>query len=501
LKERIAKKCNSILMNKFATLLLLVVFLAPVAATASDISVQVSGGLEKIEAFEEFDIDYFSMSQLSEILGERITWDIVGISAVFESEGHRTVFYINSPFIKIDDTVKNLTYPVKTKRGALFVPAKMFIPLLDLIRPEQITWDEGSEKIRIDSEWYNITDISLASKANGLLIEIFVTEPKEYEIYISEGNWLNLTVPDGTVNSRRILGRRNNAILRDINVFQFDEAAQISLRLRQPIGKFTHRFQANPPRIQISMIDSSAAPVVQNKVDKVGPDDLIDKIIIDAGHGGSDYGAIGLKKTREKEIVLDIAKRLAKLIRKEKIFEVVMTREKDKYVPLEERTRIANSNKGDIYVSIHANASTKRSARGFQVFFLAPAKNDAARAAAQLENAPFLAEMANPSRQDEDDLSFILSDMIQTEFQVESADLAAMVDREFRKRLSKKTKERGIDQAGFIVLNGVYMPSILVEAAFLTNKQDEKLLKSKSYRQEVAEAIYAGLKRFKAKYE
>ena len=318
---------------------------------------------------------------------------------------------------------------------------------------------------------------------------------------MSEGNWLNITVPGGTVNRRRILGRRNNRYLRDINVYQFEEAAQISLRLRQPIGKYTHRFQANPPRIQISMIDTSAAPVVQNKVDKVGPDELIDKIIIDAGHGGSDYGAIGLKKTKEKEIVLDIAKRLAKLIRKEKIFQVVMTREKDVYVPLEDRTRIANGSGGDLYVSIHANASLKRSARGFQVFFLAPAKNDAGRAAAQLENAPFLAEMSNKSGQDVDDLSFILSDMIQTEFQAESADLASMIDREFRKKLSKKTKARGIDQAGFIVLNGVYMPSILVESAFLTNKQDEKLLKSKSYRQDIAEAIYAGLKRFKAKYE
>ena len=501
MKERIVKNFKMTSMKQLLPLLIILLFIASTATQADEITVQISGGLEKIDAFEEFEIDYFSMSQLAEILGERITWDIVGVSAVFESEGHRTIFFIDSPYLRIDDTVKNLTYPVRTRQGALFVPSSIFMPMLNLMRPEQITWDENSERIRIDSEWYNITDLSLAAKANGLLIEIFVTEPKEYEIYISEGNWINLTVPDGTVNRRQILTRRNNKILRDLSVSQFEEAAQISLRMRRPIGKFNHRFQTNPPRIQISIIDTAAAPIVQNKVDKVGPDERIDKIIIDAGHGGSDYGAIGLKKTREKEIVLDIAKRLAKLVRKEKIFEVVLTREKDEYIPLEKRTRIANASSGDIYVSIHANASTKRSARGFQVFFLAPARNDAARAAAQLENAPFLAEMANQSGRDEDDLSIILSDMIQTEFQTESADLAAMVDREFRSRLSKKTKARGIDQAGFIVLNGVFMPSILVEAAFLTNKQDEKLLKSKNYRQEIAEAIYAGLKRFKAKYE
>jgi N-acetylmuramoyl-L-alanine amidase len=208
-----------------------------------------------------------------------------------------------------------------------------------------------------------------------------------------------------------------------------------------------------------------------------------------------------LKKTREKEIVLDIAKRLAKLIRKEKLFEVVMTRDKDVYVSLDGRTEIANKNNGDIFVSIHANASPKRSARGFQVFFLAPANNNDARAAAQLENATFLAEMHGDDDEFQDDLPYIISHMIQTEFQAESADLAAMIDRELRRSVNKLTRARGMDQAGFLVLNGVYMPSVLVEAAFLTNKNDEKLLKDKKYRQKVAEAVYAGLKRFKKKYE
>ena len=192
---------------------------------------------------------------------------------------------------------------------------------------------------------------------------------------------------------------------------------------------------------------------------------------------------------------------MAKLIRDDKIFEAVLTRSDDKYISLEERTRVANEAAGDLYVSIHANASLNRSARGFQVFFLAPAKNDEARAAAQLENASFAEELGSQASGEEDNLSFILSDMIQNEFQEESADLASMIDREFRKSLSNKTRARGIDQAAFVVLNGVYMPSVLVETAFLSNRKDEDLLNEKSYRQKVAESIYEGLKRFKAKYE
>lgn len=482
-------------------LLTALISLLSIEARSSEITVQISGGIEKVSSVEENNVIYFSMSQLAEVLGERISWEITGFSALYSPEEHKAVFFINSPYINIDDTVKNLIYPAKLIDGNLYLPAQTFVPMLDLIRPEQISWDKGGKVIRIYSEWYNITDLAISAKANGLLIEIFMATPKNYEIYVSEGNWLNITIPGGTINRRQILSRRTSKYLRDINAFQFEASAQISLRLKKKIGKYTNRFQSNPGRIQISILDTTTAVIVQHAIDRVGPDDRIDKIIIDAGHGGKDYGAIGFKKTREKKIVLDIAKRLAKLIRKEKIFQVILTREKDVYVSLEERANIANSNNGDIYISIHANASLSRTARGFQVFFLAPANNDLARAAAQLENAPFLAEISSSSDYDQDDLSFILSDMIQTEFQAESADLASMIDKEFRKKLSKKTKARGIDQAGFIVLNRVYMPSVLVEAAFLTNQKDEKLLKNKKYRQEVAEGIYAALKRFKAKYE
>ncbi len=489
-------------MNKiFKIISVLLLLVVPTLVHSSQITVRISGGIEKIPSFTENKMTYFSMSHLTDVLGEGLTWETPGISVIYQIEKHEATFIINSPYINMDDTVKNLIYPVKIDKGVLYLPARTFIPLLDLIRPEQVSWDEERKTIRINSEWYNITDVSLSSKANGKLIEIFVTAPKNYEIYISEGNWLNVTIPDGRVNERQIFGRKKGSFLRDINVFQFEASAQISFRLRQSIDKYVHRFQADPPRIQISIPDTSVVPEPFIGPEFIGPSERISKIIIDAGHGGADYGAIGLNKTREKKIVLDIAKRLAKLIRKEKIFEVVMTREKDVAVSLERRANIANNERGDIYVSIHANASLNRHARGFQVFFLAPANNDEARAAAQLENAPFLSELNTISNDNIDNLSYILSDMIQTEFQVESADLATMVDKEFRKRFSRKTRARGIDQAGFVVLNRVYMPSILVEAAFLTNKEDEKLLRSKKYRQEVAEAVYAGLKRFKSKYE
>ncbi|MCH7947512.1 MAG: N-acetylmuramoyl-L-alanine amidase, partial [candidate division Zixibacteria bacterium] len=118
------------------------------------------------------------------------------------------------------------------------------------------------------------------------------------------------------------------------------------------------------------------------------------------GHGGQDYGAIGKKGTREKDICLAIDKELAKIIRKDKQFKVVMTRDRDKTITLQERARIANESAADLFISIHANASLKDHVRGWNVFFLAPAKNDSARAVAQFENSVFLREHASINEPD-----------------------------------------------------------------------------------------------------
>jgi N-acetylmuramoyl-L-alanine amidase len=467
---------------------------------ADEISVQISGKLEKVESFLDGNIVYFSMSQLMKLTDGQLDWEDVGLSISGTTENHKMIFFINSPYFKTDGVIKNMTYPAKLKKGQLYLPAVTFLPLYDDLRKEYVSWDKGSKSIRYDSDKYDITDASISGKANGILIEIFLKSQKEYEIFTSEGNWLNVSVPKTTVNKKQILTRKNKELLYDMNVFQLDGSSQISFQLRKAPGKYTHRFVSDPNRIQISIIDTSASLPISSGPKKVGPDSLIDKVIIDAGHGGSDYGAVGLKSSKEKEFVLDIAKRLGKLIKKDGIFEAIFTREKDESVTLADRTNIANEKRGDIFVSIHANASVVRKARGFQIFFLAPAKNDSARAAAQLENASFLAERNTGKINEQDNIDLILSDMIQTEFQSESAELASLIDKEMRKTI-KETPDRGIDQAGFFVLNGAYMPSILVESAFITNRDDEKLLNNKDYRQKIAEAIYAGLLKFKFKYE
>ncbi len=479
--------------------LAMVLFFSP--AAGKEIKVKTSGGTQKIEAVGDGETLYYSLSQLRGVIGGDLRWSRPGYSVKYTLDTNRFFFTVGSPYINLNDSVYNLLLPIRLARGELYVPAETFTSILNLTSPDVISWDGGAEALRIDAEWYNITDLAVSAKQNGVLIEIFMTTPLQFEIYESEGNWLNIDFPGGKINREKIASGLDRRHLRKINAYQFDESAQISFRLRRDYKKFHTTFKTDPGRLQIAIEDADFVPdSALTGLNRIGPDEKIDVIVIDPGHGGRDFGAIGRhKRTREKDINLDIANELAKRIRKEKQFKVIMTRSRDEYVSLDERARIANEAKADLFISIHCNSSPKTSAAGFQVFYLAPAKSDAARAVAQLENAPFLLDDPLVDKRDDDDLAFILNDMIQTEFLTESADLAYMADIEMRKNL--KTKSRGVDHAGFFVLNRVYMPSVLVEAAFISNKDEEKLLRDKGYRKKVAEAVYEAIKRFKAKYE
>jgi N-acetylmuramoyl-L-alanine amidase len=497
-------------MRRFCVSIFLILLVAAMPlwiVHGKTVKVAISGGEESIQSFKQKEMTYISFSELVEILGGLLDWEIIGHQISYVSDTNRFDFVIGSPFFKLNDSLYNLTFPSVYRKGQLYLPAETFIPLLDRTLPQKITWSKDSETLRIDSEYFNVTDLAVSPKANGLLIELFLTSSLVYDVFVTEGNWLNISIRDGRLNSRMILSRRDRRYMYDLKTHQAAGSGQVSIRLRRNIEKWHHKLAYDPPRIQISIADVNFELDTLGSPRKVGPDDKIDVIVIDPGHGGSDYGAIGPSGTREKDVVLNIAKKLAKLIRKDKQFKVIMTRDRDETVTLEQRADIANQAGADLFISIHANATVKRHVRGWNVFFLAPAKNDSARAVAQFENSFFLREQstfeAHQSGHAEDDfddpLLTILNEMIMTEFQTESHDFAMMVDREFRRSL--KTRARGVDQAGFFVLNMVFTPSVLVETGFISNKKEEKLIKSGKYQNAVAEAIYKAIKRFKAKYE
>lgn len=209
----------------------------------------------------------------------------------------------------------------------------------------------------------------------------------------------------------------------------------------------------------------------------------VSRIVIDAGHGGHDPGTSG-NGLVESTLTLDVALRLQKLLEKEPGFEVVMTRSTDVFIPLEERTRIANRESADLFLSIHANASRNRNAKGVETYFLNFATNPDAEAVAARENAG--------SGQSMRKLPDIVRAIALNNKIDESRDFAAMVQRSMVRKLSARNKalgDKGVKQAPFVVLIGASMPSVLAEMSFVTNRQDASLLKTAAYRQQIAEAL------------
>ena len=215
----------------------------------------------------------------------------------------------------------------------------------------------------------------------------------------------------------------------------------------------------------------------------------IGRIVIDAGHGGHDTGTIGPTGLMEKDLCLDVALRLGKIIQQRLPgAEVVYTRTDDTFIPLEERTHIANEAKADLFISIHANSSHDHGARGIETYYLNLKGSPDAMEVASRENAT--------AQQSVHDLEDLVKKIARSEKIDESREFAADIQDSLAKRIQKSykpVKDRGVRKAPFVVLIGADMPSILTEISFLSNPADEQLLKKPEHRQKVAEGLYQGV--------
>ena len=246
---------------------------------------------------------------------------------------------------------------------------------------------------------------------------------------------------------------------------------QIVITLRTPLGK------------------------IEERIENVKESQRLDTVVLDAGHGGKDPGSIGKYGTKEKDVVLDITKRIGRLLEKHTNIKVVYTRDEDVWMPLINRTKIANDVDGKMFVSIHANSNNNRKVQGFGTFLYSLAKSDEAIEVASRENSVIQFEENVNQYKDLSGEKMILATMAQSMFLKESEDLAAIIQMELDKKLT--TPNRGVKQAGFYVLYGASMPNVLVEVGFISNPAEEKKFKQGEYRQMIAEAVYEGIKHFK----
>ncbi len=279
----------------------------------------------------------------------------------------------------------------------------------------------------------------------------------------------------------------NNGVLKSARIAQFNkETVRVVLDLQQ-FGKFYTFTLEDPYRLVIDIYIQKGVVIREKK--KAGGKFTV---VIDPGHGGKDPGAIGPRGLKEKDVVLNVGKKLGKILKEEYGIKVIYTRKKDVFIPLNERTEIANSNKANLFISIHVNANRLRRLNGIETYILNWTNDKEAMRVAARENAISFKKMQKV----QDELQMILQDLARDNKRDESVMLARSVQDSLISTLKKKHRritDLGVKQALFYVLIGAEMPSILIEVSFISNREEEKRLSKNSYKNKIAEAIAKGV--------
>jgi N-acetylmuramoyl-L-alanine amidase len=496
----------------------------PSPTHAAKVRVHLEKGLLTVTSVELGGVEYLSLANVAKATGG-------SLQRLGTPGGYRLRFpkssitlKVGSSDIRVAGKTVSLSEPSRRIGRAIAAPLELLpIALEERYGEGRVHWDPKARVARV------------VSKAASLRLLRFRSYPG-YTRVVLEGTRRHDFVLKDDVPGRVVLDIRRGVLSPSIRSTDVDDGVLVSIDPRQGgrdsrvVMQVTDRFAsskafalANPHRIVIDLFSraqdaprrlaadgaASAAKAGQpvGEPATVGPGrrsgppppaESVTTVVIDPGHGGRDPGAIGQSGIMEKDVVLDIGRRLKPLIEERLGMRAVLTRSEDVFLPLEERAAIANRHKADFFISLHVNAAPRSHAVGFETYFLSREPSDrGARASAVRENTVLSLEGIGVKEQES--LKAILWDMAQTFYVRESSELAESVLNKLA-RISG-VNNRGVKSAPFFVLIGAAMPSILVEAGFITNPREERKLTTGSYRQEIAEALLTGIAKFKDRYE
>ncbi len=447
--------------------------------------------------------------------------DAYKVSAFLNPAVRKTVFRLDrlkfkvtayNHYVMVENKTFQMSHAVIFFDGETYLPMDDFVGILKLVglvsgatilsgsEPADLQAQQGVEPMEFSP--YDILSASIEERQNGTVIRIRTAnhyDAKSVKAWINRDEWLYVTLPGATVNKPGLDNTKipQNSSIRTITADQLDGTSQLTFRLRGTVEGVDVLHRDSPPEILLTIrrpyvIDQSHYLAKERQKWK------LDKVVLDAGHGGHDPGARG-NGLKEKDITLDVVKRLGKLIETRTDIEVIYTRKTDVFIPLWERTKIANEAGGKVFLSIHVNANKNKKASGFETYLLRPGKTDAAIAVAEMENAVIKLEKNTKQYDKLSPEQLILATMAQNSFMQQSETLADLTQGEFDKILVGQN--RGVKQAGFIVLIGASMPNVLIELGFISNKNDARRLKQASYRQKAAQGIFDALMKYKTRHE
>ena len=469
-----------------------------------------------------YETAFVSTQELAEAFNYNTYFNAEKQKIVIYFPQNKMVLSAENPFVIIDN--KTLHMPLSTiwENSQILAPLPYLFPLVN--RYTNISWDYDStgQVLRYLKEKYNVAGIDIDVKKNGVVIRIRTSRRyKKGEMSIDmRYNWLHVDLYGANADVAQLNKTAAKGPVREVKLHQFDQLLSVAFHLKsEPISKeifqdessnevvVTLRYKEEIAEADIAEASEEDLDIpldddIQKQLEKERKRWLIDTIVIDPGHGGKDPGAIGAGGLKEKDVVLPISLKLGKLI-KQKMpgVKVIYTRKDDRFIELRRRTQIANENHAKLFISIHANANRSKKANGFETYLLGPTRGSEASDVASRENAVIKFEPPG-SQQHYEGINTILAGMAQSAFMRQSEHLASQVQNEVARRLrSLKMRNRGVKQAGFWVMVGASMPSILVETGFITNKFDARILKTASHQQKIAEGIFDGLRLFKKDYE
>lgn len=459
-----------------------------------------TGTEAEIGTFSKYEDVMVSAKELAHALSLKVYENSNRGKIVIYIAGRRIKLSKNSSFILVDEQVFQMPGFVYDINHDLYIPIEPFIEIMQSTALPGINYDSRRGILDVDVVGYNITGLSIEEKSNGTILRIKTRKifaERGISSFENKNGWYYLTVAGGFVDTLNITTTPTRGVVRQIEADQLGQSAQLAFKLGSKIVGHDFYQSRDPDEIVVTL----RTPLGKGsaRIESVKERWRLDTIVLDAGHGGKDAGALGRKGTKEKDITLDIVKRLGRKIEKNMRTRVVYTREEDVFIPLNRRTQIANEANGKLFVSVHANANNNRKIKGFETYLLRPGKNQDAIEVASRENAAIKLEDLNRNYKVLTGEALIMATMAQSAFSKESEDLASIIQMELDKDLA--TPNRGVKQAGFYVLIGASMPNVLVEVGFVSNSQEESNLRKPSYRQKIADSIYRGIKHFKESKE
>ena len=497
------------------------------------LTVKVNGrSRADIEAFQVDDAPALSMRDVQILFGGRQSWERISRRVSYLANGQKAEFTLDTASVTVNGRVQPLTSAVRHWSGQAYIPLSFVVSkTFQDITENDVYWDPDRRALSIAAR-PGVSSPELASAPESTSVSLDLKHRVTHRVMENrKGRVLvrffggrsngaeRLAVRDGLVESVRLMSKAQSC---DLEIITTPEAAapkitfqeiprrltiQIASKSGRPVNPEPEEEPVEPdlvaettpePVVDVSPVAVNvpvpAAPVPSIKPAPKPKQEAhsppIQTIVIDAGHGGKDSGAKGPYGTMEKDINLEIALALAKSLRREGRFKVILTRDTDEFIPLADRTKIANKQKADLFISIHCNAAERRDSNGFEVYFLSENATDASAAeVARRENA--VIELEGMSHKAKNKVQDLLWSMARTETMNESSEVAGLFSAEVKPRLG--IPHRGVKQAGFYVLRGANMPAVLVETAFISHPREERLLRTGRFQQKIVDGIHAGV--------